>query len=91
MKAYGRSCSLHERFKTSLLCYSWLARTDSKDVARVESKTVISSERRSDTLTTPKDGVKGKLGYWMSPSDLQTAVTERFTGCMRGITVVMLL
>lgn len=40
----------------------WLARTDPADVARVESKTVISTPNRADTVPTPKDGVKGTLG-----------------------------
>lgn len=61
-----------------------MARTDPKDVARVESKTVIISENRNDTLTTPKEGVKGQLGYWMAKSDLDEAIKERFPGCMKG-------
>lgn len=40
----------------------WLARTDPADVARVESKTVISTPNRADTVPTTKDGVKGTLG-----------------------------
>lgn len=42
---------------------SWLARTDPADVARVESRTVISTPKREDTVPTPKDGVKGTLGF----------------------------
>lgn len=42
----------------------WLARTDPADVARVESKTVISTANRSDTVPTPKDGVTGSLGTY---------------------------
>ena len=40
----------------------WLARTDPADVARVESKTVISTPNRADTVPTTKNGVKGTLG-----------------------------
>lgn len=38
-------------------CY--LAKTDPKDVARVESKTVISTEIERDTIPIPKEGVEG--------------------------------
>ena len=38
---------------------SWIARTDPKDVARVESKTYISTDRKEDTIPTVKSGVKG--------------------------------
>ncbi|XP_077504159.1 phosphoenolpyruvate carboxykinase, cytosolic [GTP]-like isoform X2 [Amblyomma americanum] len=69
-------------------CY--LARTDPADVARVESKTFISTERREDTIPTPKEGVKGTLGNWMSPGDLQKALNERFPGCMKGRTMYVI-
>ena len=38
----------------------WLAKTDPKDVARVESKTVICTESENETIPTPADGVEGK-------------------------------
>ncbi|CAN7992349.1 unnamed protein product, partial [Ixodes hexagonus] len=69
-------------------CY--LARTDPADVARVESRTFISTERREDTIPTPKEGIKGTLGNWMSPSDLQKALDERFPGCMKGRTMYVI-
>ncbi|XP_045583739.2 LOW QUALITY PROTEIN: phosphoenolpyruvate carboxykinase, cytosolic [GTP] [Procambarus clarkii] len=65
----------------------WLARTDPGDVARVESKTFIVTKDRRETIPTPKEGVKGLLGNWMSPEDLKTAVQERFPGCMAGRTM----
>ena len=37
----------------------WLAKTDPKDVARVESKTVISTDNMNETIPTPADGVEG--------------------------------
>ena len=37
----------------------WLAKTDPKDVARVESKTVICTENENETIPTPADGVEG--------------------------------
>lgn len=69
-------------------CY--LALTDPKDVARVESKTVISTTNKRDTIPTPASGVEGKLGHWLSPSDLDTTLQERFPGCMKGRTMYVL-
>lgn len=66
---------------------SWLARTNPADVARMESRTFICTEKRSDTIPTPKTGVKGALGNWMTPQDMDLAVKDRFTGCMRGRTM----
>ncbi|XP_066945526.1 phosphoenolpyruvate carboxykinase, cytosolic [GTP]-like [Macrobrachium rosenbergii] len=65
----------------------WLARTDPGDVARVESKTFIVTKDRRETIPTPKEGVKGLLGNWMSPDDLTKAIQERFPGCMAGRTM----
>ena len=39
----------------------WLAKTDPKDVARVESKTVICTDNMNETIPTPADGVEGKI------------------------------
>lgn len=63
---------------------SWLARTDPKDVARVESKTVIVTKSQRDTIPIPAGGAKSQLGNWMSESDWQKARQERFPGCMTG-------
>lgn len=63
---------------------SWLARTDPKDVARVESKTVIVTKKQRDTIPIPAAGVKSQLGNWMSESDWQKAREERFPGSMAG-------
>lgn len=66
------------------LVFSWLARTDPKDVARVESKTVIVTKNQRDTVPIPAAGAKSQLGSWMSESDWQKAREERFPGCMTG-------
>jgi len=65
----------------------WLARTDPKDVARVEGKTFIVTNKKSETIPTPAEGVEGKLGKWMSPEKLKDEVQERFPGCMAGRTM----
>lgn len=62
----------------------FLARTNPSDVARVESRTFICTEKREQTVPTPKEGIKGTLGNWISPSDYDQAVSERFPGCMKG-------
>jgi len=65
----------------------WLVRTDPADVARVESKTVISMPDKSQVIPTPKAGVQGKLGHYMSPEELDAAIAERFPSCMKGRTM----
>jgi phosphoenolpyruvate carboxykinase (GTP) len=54
------------------------------DVARVESKTFICTPNKRDTIPITKDGVKGLLGNWISPKNLDEALKERFPGCMKG-------
>ncbi|KAJ1137102.1 hypothetical protein NDU88_003515 [Pleurodeles waltl] len=68
----------------------WLARTDPKDVARVESKTVIVTEQQRDTVPIPVDSAKGQLGNWMSPDDFEQAAGARFPGCMKGRTMYVI-
>ncbi|XP_054738138.1 phosphoenolpyruvate carboxykinase [GTP]-like [Anastrepha obliqua] len=65
----------------------WLARTNPADVARVESRTFICTEHQHDTIPTPKIGVKGTLGNWISPSGFDQAIQERFPGCMKDRTM----
>jgi len=68
-------------------CY--LARTDPKDVARVESKTVISTPERLESVPPTEEGVQGRLGHWMAPKDLDEKVQDLFPGCMKGRTMYM--
>lgn len=68
----------------------WLANTDPRDVARVESKTFISTELKSDTVPATKEGVKGTLGNWMSPGNMGKALYDRFPGCMKGRTMYVI-
>ena len=64
------------------LC-SWLALTDPRDVARIESKTVIITREQRDTVPIPKNGLS-QLGRWMSEEDFEKAFNIRFPGCMKG-------
>lgn len=74
---------LTERFL--LVSHSYVVRTDPADVARVESKTFICTDRREDTIPTPAQGVEGKLGKWESPQAMKKKLfEERFPGCMKG-------
>ncbi|XP_076358104.1 phosphoenolpyruvate carboxykinase, cytosolic [GTP]-like isoform X2 [Tachypleus tridentatus] len=69
---------------------NWLACTDPSDVARVESLTFISTLNKNETIPTPKEGVKGRLGNWISPKDLEKEFAERFPGCMKGRTMYVI-
>lgn len=68
----------------------WLARTNPADVARVESKTFICTQEKSETVPDTKPGIKGTLGNWISPQNYDEAITERFPGCMKGRTMYVI-
>uniref|UniRef100_A0AAQ4QR29 Phosphoenolpyruvate carboxykinase, cytosolic [GTP] n=1 Tax=Gasterosteus aculeatus aculeatus TaxID=481459 RepID=A0AAQ4QR29_GASAC len=68
----------------------WLARTDPRDVARVESKTVIVTRDQRDTVPTPPEGGVSQLGRWMSPEEFDKAMAQRFPGCMKGRTMYVI-
>lgn len=68
----------------------WLARTDPADVARVESRTFICSDRESDVVPSARAGQKSALGNYISPPDYEKAVSDRFPGCMKGRTMYVI-
>lgn len=64
---------------------SFTVRTDPRDVARVESKTFICTEEKRESVPQTKEGIKGKLGQWMSVTEMNERLAEQFPGCMKGI------
>lgn len=68
----------------------WLVRTNPADVARVESKTVICTESKRESIPIVKDGVNGTLGHWMDIKEMDAKLKTLFDGCMKGRTMYLI-
>ncbi len=75
--ASGIATKLNEKKRPDCILY----RSDPSDVARVENRTYIASEKKDDA---------GPTNNWIDPKSLKKTMLDLYTGCMKGRTLYVI-
>ncbi len=77
MVASGAAVKLNDNLRPG----SYAFNSDPSDVARVENRTFISTEKKEDA---------GPSNNWMAPAELKATMRELYKGCMKGRTMYVI-